>query len=135
MLSQRRSLNNFTNLSLIELALTSGLRTSLPHVHGSRRNLLSEDHSTLPSAIARLQALQISFWTNVRISNELAARVVALYLQVEQPVYGFVDPDLFLNDLLAHRTQYCSPLLVNAILFWSCVSCILIRAQLREHPS
>lgn len=70
----------------------------------------------------RLKSLEISFWTTVPISNELAANLIHLYMRVEQPVYGFFDPELFLSDLVGHRTQYCSALLVNSVLFWASVS-------------
>lgn len=74
---------------------------------------------------SRLQNLKISFWTTVPISDELAANLFHLYMKVEQPVYAFFDPDLFLEDLVAHKPRYCSALLVNSVLFWASVSCIV----------
>lgn len=78
--------------------------------------------SALGLCDVRLSNLRIRFWTTVPISNELAASVISAYLEVEHPVYGFFDADLFLQDLVSQQVEYCSPLLVNSVLFWACVS-------------
>lgn len=64
----------------------------------------------------RLSGLEIEHWTNVRISNEFAAKVISLYLKTEHPTLGLFDSDLFVRDLTAYQHNYCSPLLVNIIL-------------------
>ncbi|OJJ47807.1 hypothetical protein ASPZODRAFT_141377 [Penicilliopsis zonata CBS 506.65] len=68
----------------------------------------------------RLRRLQISYWTNVSISNELAAEAISLFLQNEQPVLAFLDADLFVDDLVSGRLNFCSELLVNALLSYAC---------------
>lgn len=69
----------------------------------------------------RLAGLRIRFWTTVPIPDDVAADSFSRYLFVEQPVYGFFDPDLFVQDLVTQNVRFCSPLLVNAVLFWASV--------------
>ncbi|KAL7809059.1 N-terminal fungal transcription regulatory domain-containing protein [Trichoderma gracile] len=69
---------------------------------------------------SRLSNLNISHWTNVSISNEYAARAISLYLETDHPLLGFFEPNQFVSDLTTGKTDYCSRLLVNALLYWSC---------------
>ncbi|CAJ2506123.1 Uu.00g002530.m01.CDS01 [Anthostomella pinea] len=69
----------------------------------------------------RLMEMDISKWTNVPISNELAATLITLYLDIEHPWCTLFDADLFLDDLLTGTTHFCSRLLVNSILSWICM--------------
>lgn len=70
----------------------------------------------------RLQDLNISRWTNVPIGNDLAARIIKLYLETDHPLLGIFDPYLFINDLVDGATNYCSSFLVNTLMFFGCVS-------------
>lgn len=86
------------------------------------------DHLRKPGARfcdERLSALDITFWTNVPIPSELAARVISLYLETDHPLLGTFDPDQFVFDLVSHQPLSCSPLLVSALLFWGCVGTTL----------
>lgn len=76
----------------------------------------------LPLCDSRLAQLDISNWTNVIISNEYAARTISLYLETDHPLLGFFEPNLFVASLTAGKTDYCSPMLVNALLYWASVS-------------
>ncbi|CAK1356419.1 unnamed protein product [Cercospora beticola] len=69
---------------------------------------------------ASLRDLQISYWTTVPVSNDTAASIISLYLENMHPVLGTFDADLFLGDLLAHKLRFCSPFLVNAVLYYGC---------------
>ncbi|PSR85566.1 hypothetical protein BD289DRAFT_482675 [Coniella lustricola] len=68
----------------------------------------------------RLHNVNISRWTEVAVSNEFAAKAMSLYLQTDHPLFGLFDADLFLNDLTSGQLNFCSPLLVNALLCWAC---------------
>lgn len=70
----------------------------------------------------RLQQLDIGFWTSILIPNDLAARVISLYLETDHPLLGTFEPDLFVSDLVNCRFDFCSRFLVNAVLYWGCVS-------------
>ncbi|PFH61554.1 hypothetical protein XA68_16977 [Ophiocordyceps unilateralis] len=68
----------------------------------------------------RLHFLNIRHWTPVPIPNGVAARAISLYLETDHPLLGNFDPDLFLADLTSAKTDYCSSVLVNALLYWAC---------------
>ncbi|KAL1866839.1 hypothetical protein Daus18300_006542 [Diaporthe australafricana] len=68
----------------------------------------------------RLKHIRIRSWTQVPISNELAARLIDFYLTGDHPILGFFDANLFLGDLVAHKTEFCSPLLLSAVLCFAC---------------
>lgn len=84
-------------------------------------------HQTHPSRQIdhRLRHVDISKWTDVPISNDLAVRVVAHYLDVDHPVLPLFDADLFLSDLVHYRSDFCSRLLVSAVIAWACVRTLL----------
>lgn len=69
----------------------------------------------------RLSGLHIAAWTTVQVSNELAARIISLYLKTDHPLLGTFDPDLFVSDLITQQKRFCSSLLVNALLYWGTV--------------
>ena len=71
---------------------------------------------------SRLAQLQIRKWTDVSISDSLAAAAISLYLETHHPILGLFDVDLFLNDLISYKRDFCSPLLVCALLCSACVS-------------
>nr|XP_036575264.1 Nitrogen assimilation transcription factor nit-4-like protein 1 [Colletotrichum truncatum]KAF6781808.1 Nitrogen assimilation transcription factor nit-4-like protein 1 [Colletotrichum truncatum] len=68
----------------------------------------------------RLQQLDVSFWTNVPIANDYAARVISLYLTTDHPLLGIFDPELFVMDLVHKQATHCSHLLANSVLYWGC---------------
>lgn len=72
----------------------------------------------------RLQELNIRYWTNVDIDSDMATRCISLYLETDHPLLGHFDPELFISHLVSERTEYCSSLLVNALLYWACVSVV-----------
>lgn len=71
---------------------------------------------------ARLYKLDIAQWTSVDIASDLAAKCISLYLKMDHPLLGHFDPDLFVSDLVSGKTRFCSPLLVNSLLYWGSVS-------------
>lgn len=79
-------------------------------------------HSNLPMLVdARLQHLDISEWTDVPITSDLAARMISYYLESDHPVLGFFDAELFVNSLTTGYGDYCSPFLVSVLMYWICV--------------
>ncbi|KHN96822.1 uncharacterized protein MAM_05378 [Metarhizium album ARSEF 1941] len=69
---------------------------------------------------SRLAKLNITEWTDVSVTSELAAHAISLYLETDHPLLGFFEPDLFIRDLVNGGTVYCSSLLVNSLLYWAC---------------
>lgn len=70
----------------------------------------------------RLARLRIGFWTAVRITDDMAAAALSHYFEVEHLVLGLFDADLFIDDLVNQRIDYCSPFLVSAVLTFALVS-------------
>ena len=69
----------------------------------------------------RLWEVKIRYWTTVPITDRLAAELFSAFLEVELPVYGFFDSELFVRDLVKQDMRFCSSLLVNSVLFWASV--------------
>lgn len=63
-----------------------------------------------------LHYIDISHWTTVTISNQFATQAISLYLNMNQPWWAFFDTDLFLDDLVNVENNFCSRMLVNALL-------------------
>jgi hypothetical protein len=61
-------------------------------------------------------------WCSVAIPNDLAGRLIGFYLETDHAVLGHFDADLFVEDLVQFRSEFCSSLLVNSLLLWACVS-------------
>ena len=81
-----------------------------------------------------MQQLDISFWTEVRITNKAAIQALPLYLSSEHPIIGVFDADLFIEDLNEKRLRHCSHILVSSMLCWACVG-HLVRLQLLPFAS
>lgn len=74
---------------------------------------------------SRLQAVDIQFWTDVQIDQDVAIKCLSLYFMADHPVLANFDPDLFITSLVAKTEEHCSRLLVNALLYWAYV-CICL---------
>lgn len=58
--------------------------------------------------------------------TELATSLLEFYIEMDHPILGLFDIDLFLDDLLHQRTRFCSSLLVTSIVLWACVSNFIV---------
>jgi hypothetical protein len=65
----------------------------------------------------RLYKLDIGYWSMVPIQNELAASLISFYIETDHSYLGFLDMDLFLEDLIHCRQHFCSSFLVSAMLY------------------
>ncbi|KAI8305571.1 hypothetical protein K4K61_005189 [Colletotrichum sp. SAR11_59] len=68
----------------------------------------------------RLKDLDITHWTAVSIPSDVAANVISLYLETDHAILGLFDTELFVHDLTHYEYQFCSPLLVSALLAFTC---------------
>lgn len=74
---------------------------------------------------ARLEKLDIGFWTSVPLANEDAASAISLYLETHHPIWCFFDASQFISDLVDCKIDSestCSPLMVSALLAFALVS-------------
>jgi hypothetical protein len=84
-----------------------------PENSGSGRRPLIDD---------RLQHVNFAHWTEVAISDAVAADIISLYLELDYPVMPLFNADLFLDDLVNQRTDFCCRFLISALLCFGCVS-------------
>ncbi|KAI9154761.1 Nitrogen assimilation transcription factor nirA [Paramyrothecium foliicola] len=84
---------------------------------------------------ARIESIKARDWTNVVCSDRTYRELIHNFFLYEHSFYPALHKDLFLDDLANRRHQYCSPLLVNAVLASACHGCssIMKRAEF-WHP-
>lgn len=70
----------------------------------------------------RLSLIKPSEWTNVLADNELMRDMLRSYFRQEHQSLPFFHKDYFLEDMMNGSNDFCSSLLVNAVLAESCVS-------------
>jgi hypothetical protein len=61
-------------------------------------------------------------WTTVTKSNLIVSHLISLFFTWAHPILNVCTRNLFLKDMAEVRYDYCSPLLVNAILSYASVS-------------
>jgi len=97
---------------------------SLPFTPGASRSSWNPHRQTEtvnePLYDPRLSHVQASTWTSVVVDDDLFANIISTFLVWDHPSWRLFDETLFINDLVAGRTQHCSKLLVNAILAYGC---------------
>ncbi|EHK27097.1 uncharacterized protein TRIVIDRAFT_21401, partial [Trichoderma virens Gv29-8] len=69
----------------------------------------------------RLTDVKISSWTAVCKDDVLMRQLLSVFLRCEYHFTSAFQKDYFLDDLVANRSDFCSSLLVNIILAYSCV--------------
>lgn len=70
-----------------------------------------------------LNELDMSKWTTVPVSDDFAAKAISLYLATDHSLLCPFNRDLFIQSLIVPDLgAYCSPSLVNALMFWCCQS-------------
>ncbi|KAK5999162.1 Notoamide biosynthesis transcriptional activator notL'-like protein [Cladobotryum mycophilum] len=68
----------------------------------------------------RLKNLNMKNWTDVPISNDLAAQIISFYLEMDYPVLPMFEAGLFIDNLINNRQYFCSRLLVASLMSWAC---------------
>lgn len=71
---------------------------------------------------SRLKRLNVPYWTRVPAPTEFVARALSRYVYTYHSFPSSFDVDLFIQDLVTKKHTYCSPLLMNAVLYTACVS-------------
>ena len=69
-----------------------------------------------------LEDAQLSHWTSVSSNDRLLRNILESYFINQYPRQFFFVKNYFLEDMVSRRAEFCSPLLVNALLAKSCVS-------------
>jgi hypothetical protein len=71
---------------------------------------------------ALIDTVRVSGWTTIISSDELLRQLLRSFFQHAYTEWFPFHKDLFLSDMVANRTEFCSPLLVNAVLANACYS-------------
>lgn len=69
-----------------------------------------------------IDSAEPSKWTDVTTDNTLLRSLLRSYFLHEYQWFSAFQKEYFLSDMIADRRQFCSPLLVNAVLALACVS-------------
>ncbi|CCE33506.1 related to nitrate assimilation regulatory protein nirA [Claviceps purpurea 20.1] len=69
---------------------------------------------------ARLENARCSLWTTVCSDDALMRDLLKVFFLCEYHYTAAFHKDYFLEDLVARRRDFCSPLLVNAVLAYAC---------------
>jgi len=64
--------------------------------------------------------LNVRSWTSVTDDTEFIGYLLSLYFTWEHTYYALFSEKIFLEDLVCGRTDFCSKLLVNAVLSLAC---------------
>jgi hypothetical protein len=74
----------------------------------------------------KLSAAKPSHWTGVCSDDALMRKLLAFFFRSEYSYHCLFQKDLFLEDLVSQKTQFCSSLLVNAVLAYACVRVTIV---------
>ncbi|KAI1813727.1 hypothetical protein GGS20DRAFT_586237 [Poronia punctata] len=69
-----------------------------------------------PTCDERTLRIDARLWTRVTTNNSIVANLISLYLSWDHCTMRLFDEDYFLDQIATGQTEYCSPLLVNALL-------------------
>jgi hypothetical protein len=78
-----------------------------------------------------LDSVRPSHWTTVSTDDRFMRGLLSSYFLREHMWFTYINKDLFLASMAARSTSLCSPLLVNAVLAFACVSTPPVRCL---HP-
>lgn len=101
----------------ISLAASQGesVLPELQHMYLKPYHAAEMDDSVLLGAA-------VSRWTSVSSDDRLLRQLLGAYFVHQYPCYFPLHKDVFLDDMAAGRSRFCSPLLVNALLAAGCQS-------------
>jgi hypothetical protein len=72
----------------------------------------------------RIDHVRAARWTNITGDDQLVRQLLREYIKLEYPFTTVFSVEHFLKDMAAGRKNFCSSLLVNAVLASACVSAI-----------
>ena len=113
--------NAANEIKTIEPSLTIGPPSPIQGIPSVRNSAISGPLKDRRYCDPRLNQLKIDYWTKIPISDEFAASVLSYHFETYHAIFGCVDVDLFLSDLVNHKLDYCSPFLLSAIMSFACV--------------
>lgn len=100
--------------------------TSLEAILSPSPSIASDDSISDP----RLQ--HIRNWTSVTSDTDILVSLMSAWTTCEYSYYHYLDREIFLDDVASGRTDFCSSLLVNALLASACFHSSVVKD--REKP-
>ncbi|KAI1084060.1 hypothetical protein F5B20DRAFT_364446 [Whalleya microplaca] len=83
---------------------------------GEHQKMYLVPYHAVELAEPRILSIDVSSWTTVSSDNPMLRVLLAVYFLFEFPFHPYFHKDLFLDDMLRGSREFCSPLLVNAVL-------------------
>jgi hypothetical protein len=72
-------------------------------------------------------------WTTVTSNTRLIVSILTSWVDREYSYYHYLDLEAFLDSMESGSSDYCSPLLVNALLASACVSLLAFASHRRRY--
>lgn len=101
----------------------------VPYNYDPHGQLMEPPYGAARMEDIRLSHIKASQWTTVTADDQTVSQLLAIYFLYDHPTYQILNLDLFLNDMMAGRADFCSALLVNMILATACVSASRLTAH------
>jgi hypothetical protein len=76
-----------------------------------------------------IESAKPSLWTSVCQDDRIMRRLLRNHFLCEFYFMSALQKDLFLEDMTSQNDEFCSSLLVNAVLAYACVSQTSVRAE------
>ncbi|KAK4983665.1 hypothetical protein LTR50_007094 [Elasticomyces elasticus] len=78
--------------------------------------------------------VEAQLWTSVIRDNALMSHLLTVYFTYSHKFFCWFEKESFIEDLLQGGTDFCSPLLVNAVLALACISSHLLDVEQQSKP-
>ncbi|CAA9956667.1 Zn-C6 fungal-type DNA-binding domain protein [Pyrenophora teres f. maculata] len=118
--------NSYLKSVVYENTFRTSESVSLPGVKESAMNMYLMPYSSAVMADPLLSRVTTAKWTTIITDNNLLRQLLSAYFTYQHPSLVYLHKDLFLQAMADGRDQFCSPLLVNAILAAGCQSSLVI---------
>ncbi|KAI1506222.1 hypothetical protein F5X99DRAFT_426278 [Biscogniauxia marginata] len=105
----------FENLSTLSAKQTI-LSETLKDIEDESQKMYLVPYHATELVDHRIAHANLSHWTNVSSDNTTLRSLLGIYFVSLFPFHPNFDKEAFLDDLVAGSEQFCSPLLVNAVL-------------------
>lgn len=109
-------------------------QSSLPRPTSIEAILQTPSSAATDDLAADPRLRYIGDWTRVTADIGFLAHLFTIWTEREYVYYHFLDREAFLADLSCSRDDFCSELLVNAVLVSACVS-LFLQASPSQTPS
>ena len=101
--------------------LSSASQVAVPPPTSLEAILHPPDSTDVGNMTADSRPRSIKNWTTVTTDGNLLVALFSAWKELEYSYYHYLELDAFLDDMASGDTDFCSALLVNALLASACV--------------